>query len=231
MQRQPLMSNSHSNSEKGKAIGRTHHAPERMCIGCRARRAPSALLCLACMPQGEVFAVRSRRIAGRSAYVCYDVSCMRKAWKPAKLAVALKRPVTVPPFETLYQSAVNLLHERIGACLSMAQRAGAAISGASLLHQALAQNRIIYLVLAEDIAAARADAYRSWCRQHNIPWITLFSKAELGKLIGKPSRSAIGLSAPRFRDLLATTVEPLTTLRFSLDGCETVGGGTQHIAS
>jgi ribosomal protein L7Ae-like RNA K-turn-binding protein len=106
----------------------------------------------------------------------------------------------------------------------MAQKAGAAISGAASLHNALAHKRVCYVIMAEDIAASRAEEYRSWCTQQEIPWTTLLPKAELGQLIGKPSRSAIGLSEPRFRDLFRTNVEFLWQLRTSMEGLETRRG-------
>jgi ribosomal protein L7Ae-like RNA K-turn-binding protein len=126
----------------------------------------------------------------------------------------------MPPLETLYPLAVRLLYDRLGSYLSMAQKAGAAVSGATLLHQALAHNRIHYVVLADDIAASRAEEYRSRCTQQGIPWTTLFSKAELGQLLGKPARSALGLSEPRFCQLLQTNVELLKQLRSSMEGLE-----------
>jgi ribosomal protein L7Ae-like RNA K-turn-binding protein len=134
--------------------------------------------------------------------------------------VALRRPVTIPPLETLYPLVMRLLYDRLSACLSMAQKAGAAVSGATLLRQALAHNRIHCVVLADDIAASRAEEYCSHCTQRGIPWTILFSKAELGQLLGKPSRSAIGLSEPRFCHLLQTNVELLKQLRSSMEGSE-----------
>ena len=42
------------------------------------------------------------------------------------------------------------------------------------------------MILAEDIAIGRAEEYRSWCTQYNVPCVTLFTKEELGHIIGKP---------------------------------------------
>ena len=189
-------------------------------MGCRCKRTARELLRLACTSQGEVLLDRSGRLPGRGVYVCFGAACLRQAVKPSRLASALRQPVTVPPLETLYQSAVRLLYDRLGSCLGMAQKAGAAVSGAALLQQALAHNRVHYVVLAEDIAASRAEEYRSRCTQLDIPWTILFSKAELGQFLGKPSRSAIGLSEPRFCQLLQTNVDLLKRLRSSMEGSE-----------
>ncbi len=178
------------------------------------------LLRLACTPQGEVFADVTDSAPGRGAYVCFDIACIHRALKSAKLAAALKRSVTTPTLDMLYRSAVRVLHTRLGSYLGMAQKAGTAISGATPLHKALVQQRIQYMVLAEDIAAARAEDYHAWCRRLGIPWLTLFAKAELGRLLGKSERSAVGLTDARLGERLYTTAQRLTQLRASTDSPE-----------
>jgi ribosomal protein L7Ae-like RNA K-turn-binding protein len=138
---------------------------------------------------------------------------LRKALKPAKLALALKRPVLVPDFDTVYQEVMRLLYKRLRTCLSLAQKAGAIVSGYVSLRQAFVQARVLYLVLAEDLAAGRVEEYRSWCTRYGVPYVTLFTKAELGYIIGKPSRSAVGLTAPHFLKLLLARLTSLEGLQ------------------
>lgn len=170
------------------------------------------MLRLVCMPSGDVILDRSGRFPGRGAYVCWDAGCFRKALKPVRLAASFRRPVQAPGFETIYHAAVTLLQERLGACLSMAQRAGAAVTGYTALQKSLNRASIVCMVLATDIAAARAEAYRSRCRQQRIPCVTLFTKEETGRLIGRDNRSAVGLTDPRFCELLCTTLAALERL-------------------
>lgn len=203
-----------------KPVARARRLPERTCIGCRTPRQVRELLRLACTPQGEVFTDGLGRGMGRGAYVCFDAACIRKALHPSKLKAAFKQPVTVPSEGSVHEAAMDALRTRLGSYLSMAQKAGMAISGAVPLHRALAQRRIVYLVLAEDIAAARAQEYKVWCQQQDIPWLTLFSKAELGRLLGKSSRSAVGLTQMRFGEQLQMTAERLNLLCASLGSPE-----------
>jgi uncharacterized protein len=199
--------------QKEQGHGRARHRAERTCIGCRAQRQAYDLLRFACTPQGEVILDASGHAPGRGIYVCCDVICLRKALKPAKLALELKRPVMVPDFDTVYQEVQRLLYKRLRTCLSLGQKAGAIISGYGPLRQAFAQARVLYLILAEDIATGRAEEYRSWCIQRGVPYITLFTKEELGHIIGKPSRSAIGLRAPHFLKLLLARLTSLERLQ------------------
>jgi uncharacterized protein len=202
----------HHQKESGHALAR--HRVERTCIGCGAQREASDLLRFACTLQGEVILDASGRAPGRGVYVCCDVLCLRKALKSAKLALALKRPVMVPDFDRVYQEVQRLLYKRLSACLSLGQKAGAIVSGYALLRRAFAQARVLYMIMAEDIAAGRAEEYRSWCIQQGVPYVTLFTREDLGHMLGKPSRSAVGLTAPRFLELLLvrlTSFERLQT--------------------
>jgi ribosomal protein L7Ae-like RNA K-turn-binding protein len=141
---------------------------------------------------------------------------LRKALTPAKLALALKRPVRGPDVETVCQEVRQLLCKRLKTCLGLGQKAGAVVSGYVPLRQALAQARVLYLILAEDIASGRAEEYRSWCTQHGVPYVTLFTKEELGHIIGKPSRSAVGLTAPHFLALLLARLTALERWQMGL---------------
>jgi len=196
--------------EQGEAFSR--HRAKRTCIGCRAQREVHDLLRFACTPQGAIILDASGNAPGRGVYVCCDVICLRKALKPAKLALALEGSVLVPDFDVVYQEVRRLLYKRLRTCLSLGQKAGAVVSGYALLRKAFAQARVLYVILAEDIATARAEEYRSWCTQHDVSYMTLFTKAELGYIIGKPSRSAVGLTAPRFLELLRTRLTALERL-------------------
>ena len=197
--------------EQGYALSR--HRAERTCIGCKVQREARDLLRFVCAPRGEVILDVSGHAPGRGVYICCAIGCLRNALKPAKLALALKCPVMVPDFDTVYQEVRGLLYKRFRTCLSLGQKAGAIVSGYMPLRQALAQARVLYMILAEDIATGRAEEYHSWCTQHSVPYVTLFTKEELGHIIGKPSRSAVGLTAPHFLKLLLARLTSLERLQ------------------
>jgi ribosomal protein L7Ae-like RNA K-turn-binding protein len=152
---------------------------------------------------------RTGRAPGRGVYVCFDARCLRRALKPTRLSFAFKQPIAVPTFETLYLDIAELLHDRLRACFRMARKAGVIVSGYTSLQKAFAQAKVACVVLAEDITTSRAEEYRVWCIRQDIPCITLFSKEELGWLIGRPDRSAVGFTVARFCELLYTTLTSL----------------------
>lgn len=191
------------------------HSPERTCVGCKLKQVPPSLLRLVCTPHNEVIVDSSGHAPGRGVYVCYSVLCLQKALQPTRLRAALKAPVVIPSFESIYHGMKALLDKRLGACLSMAQKAGAVVSGHAALHKAFSQKRVLWLIVAEDIVATRAEAYYAWCTQHNIRHVTLFTKEELGRLVGKSSRSAVGLTMLHFCELFSTFLTSLEQLRTS----------------
>jgi len=211
------MDDTHVGQQQEQGKGRARHRAERTCIGCRAQRGSHDLLRFVCTPQGQAILDSSWHAPGRGVYVCYDVICLRKALTPARLALALKQPVIAPDFDVVYQEVRSLLYKRLRACLGLGQKAGAVVSGYALLQKACAQARVLYMILAEDIASGRAGEYRSWCTQHNVPHVMLFTKEELGHIIGKPSRSALGLTAPHFLELLCAILTSLERLSIAYD--------------
>lgn len=172
-----------------------------------------SLLHLACTPDGNVLVDRWGRLPGRGAHVCFKASCIRQAVKPAALMSAFKRTLTAPDDTLIYETAVDLLSERLETYLGMAQKAGFAISGYAPLRKACAQGKLVCLVLATDIADTRKQEYQTWCTRHCIPAFSCFTKTHLGKIIGKSSRSAVGLIDVRFYRLLSATKASLDTLQ------------------
>jgi predicted RNA-binding protein YlxR (DUF448 family) len=168
------------------------------------KRVQPMLLRLVCNPQGTILLDHSGHAPGRGVYICGNVLCLRKALKPAKLTSALRQIVVTPSVDALCGDITALLRTRLEVGIQLARKAGAVVSGYAALHKALAQRRVVCMVLAADIATARAEGYYAWCARLAIPYIVLFSKRELGRLMDRPSRSAIGFTEQRFAERLRT---------------------------
>lgn len=68
---------------------RPRKIPLRMCVGCRARDDKRNLLRVVRTPEQEVVIDPSGKRAGRGAYICPRVECLRKAVKSRALERAL----------------------------------------------------------------------------------------------------------------------------------------------
>lgn len=68
--------------------------PLRMCVGCRARNDKRNLLRVVRTPEQEIILDPTGKRAGRGAYICPRVECLRKAIKSRALERALGMGLT-----------------------------------------------------------------------------------------------------------------------------------------
>ena len=68
--------------------------PMRQCMGCRERKAKKEMIRVVRTTEGTVSLDFSGKLAGRGAYVCPDMACLKKAIKSRGLDRALE--VTIP---------------------------------------------------------------------------------------------------------------------------------------
>lgn len=194
---------------------RARQTVERTCLGCGMPRDVQELLRFVCTSSGELLLDYTGCASGRGAYSCCDLQCLAKALKVKRLTHAFRQTVLVPDLRVIQQEVHKMLCKRLGAWLGISQKAGAVVSGYALLQKAFVQARLVGMVLAEDIAVRRAEEYRSWCVQYAIPCVTLFTQEELGHMLGKPSRSAVGLTEMRFFEPLRMILASLKKLQIT----------------
>lgn len=63
--------------------------PMRMCVGCREMKPKATLLRVVKPQEGDAHIDRSGKAAGRGAYVCGSIDCLKKAEKSRALERAL----------------------------------------------------------------------------------------------------------------------------------------------
>ncbi len=81
--------------------------PERKCVGCNEHFAKSDLWRVVKAPTGEISLDKTGRAAGRGAYICKNVACLKKAAKAHRLEAAFKGVVP----EEVYISLENAMTE------------------------------------------------------------------------------------------------------------------------
>lgn len=81
--------------------------PERQCLGCNEHRPKSELLRVVRTPDGEVVLDFTGKKSGRGAYICRNVSCLKKARKSKRIDRSLD--VTIP--EEVYDRMERELSE------------------------------------------------------------------------------------------------------------------------
>lgn len=81
--------------------------PQRMCVGCREKRGKKELIRIVRTPDAEVIIDPTGKKAGRGAYICPQIECLRKAVKNK----GLERALTV----TITNDLIIDLEEKLGA--------------------------------------------------------------------------------------------------------------------
>ena len=67
--------------------------PLRICLGCRIQKEKKELIRVVRTPEGEIELDTTGRKAGRGAYICSDVTCLKRAIKGKVLEKSLKRSI------------------------------------------------------------------------------------------------------------------------------------------
>ena len=72
---------------------RPQKTTQRMCVGCREMKEKKTLIRIVRTPEGEIKLDRTGKMNGRGAYLCNDLSCLRKARKKRSIQRSLDTPV------------------------------------------------------------------------------------------------------------------------------------------
>jgi predicted RNA-binding protein YlxR (DUF448 family) len=93
--------------EVGKVEQKKKKTPERQCLGCNEHRPKMELLRVVRTPDGEIVLDFTGKKSGRGAYICRNVSCLKKARRSKRIDHNLN--VTIP--EEVYDRMESELSE------------------------------------------------------------------------------------------------------------------------
>lgn len=75
--------------------------PERKCVGCNEHRNKNDLWRVVKTKDGEVSLDKTGRAAGRGAYICKDVACLKKAVKAHRLEASFQMQIPKDVYNAL----------------------------------------------------------------------------------------------------------------------------------
>lgn len=75
--------------------------PMRMCVGCREMKPKGTLLRVVKPQEGDARIDRTGKAAGRGAYVCESIECLKKAEKSRALERALETKIEADVYRQL----------------------------------------------------------------------------------------------------------------------------------
>lgn len=183
----------------------------RTCLGCRESRDKKELVRLVKSPDGLVVIDYKGTLPGKGGYVCPIESCIREAFLRKQFSRVFT-VVQVEGVDDFLDRLRKLVLDRISSLLSLARKAGKVVDGREAVEKGLERGIINILVLAEDLSPVSLKDLREECLKKGIGYYTYLSKDEMGGLIGKGERGALGIVDASFSSLLGKEFERLKSL-------------------
>lgn len=87
---------------------------------------------------------------------------------------------------------------KVEAALGFAQAAGRLASGDMAVTRELHKGNVHLVIIAADSGQRTVRRFRQMCEDQGVPWRRWGSKNELGRLLGRPARSVVGVLDPDF---------------------------------
>ncbi len=125
--------------------------PLRTCVGTGEKRPPEEMLRFGLSPAGEVTPDLKRKLPGRGVWTLPTHAAVAEAVKRKGFSRGFKRAASAPP--DLPDRIGALLAEDALQFLSLANKAGAVVAGASKVEAAAAAGKMLALITASDSGA------------------------------------------------------------------------------
>ncbi|MFQ5881591.1 MAG: DUF448 domain-containing protein [Candidatus Methylomirabilales bacterium] len=182
--------------------GRT--APERTCIGCGRKRGQVELIRFSRGPAG--LQVHLERGMGRGAYMCPDAGCLELAVKRKALQRTLGAELGPVSVHGLREAIHQAILQKVQRLLGLARRARRVVAGTRAVERALEAGRVRLLLLSQDPLPAGGSHIRGAGERRGVPVATLFSREDMERVVGAPSRKVVGLLEGGFADGILETL-------------------------
>jgi hypothetical protein len=125
--------------------------PVRLCAVSRTEKPTEELIRFVLAPDGTIVPDLARRLPGRGVWVEARRGAVATAARRNVFARNLKRPVSVPA--DLADQVERLMRKRLAEALSLAKKAGLAVSGFAKVEELIGRGRAAVLLHAADAAA------------------------------------------------------------------------------
>jgi predicted RNA-binding protein YlxR (DUF448 family) len=193
------------------------HEPQRSCLGCRAVKDKGELLRFVIAPDRTLVPDPQGKLPGRGAYTCWCAECLKTAAARKQFARAFRGEVRTDSPDTLVARVMQLLEERIGAYLALANKAGKVVSGSDTVVETFKRRTPGVLFIAADLSAESRERFAFLAERAGIPLVELFTKERLGALLGKEMRGVAAIEQGGFITTIMTELEKYRN--FVREGC------------
>jgi len=174
--------------------------PQRSCLGCREVRSKNELLRFVLDPDGILFPDIARKLPGRGAYTCFSRECLESALKRKQFHRSFKGEVKLLPGAEMTDLIVKRMEEKISSLISLANKAGKAVSGSDKVMDTLRKGEAAVLILAADISLESRAKFIAVAQKAGVEIFSFSIKDCLGGPLGKEIRTAVAVLRSSFAE-------------------------------
>ncbi len=157
------------------------------------------------------------KLPGRGAYTCWQRECLRAAAAKNQFARSFRGEVRSGGADALITRVIQLLEERIGSYLALANKAGKVVSGSDTVVEAFKRRAPGVLFVATDLSGESRERFVFLAERAGVPLVELFTKDQLGALLGKEMRGVATIELGGFTTTIMTELEKYRN--FAREGC------------
>ncbi len=191
--------------------------PQRSCLGCRKVRDKKDLLRFVLAPDRTLMPDPQGKLPGRGAYTCWQLECLQTAVAKKQFARSFRGEVRLETSDAMIAWVAQLLVERIGSYLALANKAGKVVSGSDMVMEAFKRRTPGVLFIAADISADSRERFVFQAERAGTPLVELFNKERLGALLGKELRGVAAIEKGGFSTTIVAELEKYRN--FAREGC------------
>lgn len=192
---------------------KTNEDPERRCVVTGEVQPKAGLIRFVLSPEGIVFPDLAEKLPGRGMWVTADREILQKATAKGLFSRAAKAPATVP--DGLVDLVETGLARRVVDLISLARKAGYAITGYEKVKGWLTEGRVRLLLQASD--GSERGKGKLWTPE-GARWFDCMTANELGQAFGRDSVVHAALAAGGLTKRVVEEAAKLNGLRKANDG-------------
>lgn len=101
---------------------------------------------------------------------------------------------------------VNSINDKLYSLLGLCQRAGKLVSGGMLCENAIRSGKARMVIISNEASEGTMDKFTNLCRYYNIELVIAGQKEQLGRAIGKFSRTVLVVLDKVFKEMLTNLI-------------------------
>jgi len=167
-------------------------------VACGSVRDKSDLLRFVLAPDRSLVPDLKGKLPGRGAYTCLSASCVADAVKKRRFSRSFKGETVAAEAGAIVAAIGEMMTERIGSYLALANKAGRVVSGSDRVAESLRKGKHGILFLAADISPDSGAKFSALAGRAGVEIVDLFPRERLGGWLGKELRTVAAVEEGGF---------------------------------